>query len=87
MAYAYHVYLKTPGQIRVRVRHTFYGLTKDECKTYFAEHQSVCGSFGPAVAEGRYGDKWEEIPTSEIPELAENEADEEEEDEHEGEAA
>jgi hypothetical protein len=67
MAWAYHVYLKTPGQKRVRVRHTFFGLTQDECKVYFEEHQSVCGSFGPAVAEGRFDEEWEEIDREEIP--------------------
>lgn len=77
MAYAYHVFLKTPGQTRVRVRHTFFGLSKDECKTYFAEHQSVCGSFGPAVAEGRFDDEWEEIDPDEIPEIEEDEVEEE----------
>ena len=72
MAFEYHVYLKTPGQTRVRVQHIFYGLTKDECLTYFAEHQSVCGTFGPAVAEGRFDDKWREIDASEIPVMEED---------------
>jgi hypothetical protein len=67
MAWAYHVYLKTPGQTRVRVRHTFFGKTKAECETFFAEHQSVCSSFGPAIEEGRFDDDWEEIDADEIP--------------------
>lgn len=80
MAWKYQVFLKTPGQRRVRVKHTFYGLTKDECLTYFAEHQSVCKSFGPAVEEGRYDDKWVEIDPEDIPVI---EADDEEEEEEE----
>lgn len=69
MAWAYHVYLKTPKQKRVRVRHTFFGLTRNECTTYFQEHQSVCSSFGPAIAEGNFDDEWEEIDRDEIPVL------------------
>lgn len=79
MAWEYHVYLKTPGQRRVRVHHIFYGLTKDECSTYFHEHQSVCGSFGPAVQEGRFDDRWEEIPVSAIPVIEADDDEEEEE--------
>jgi hypothetical protein len=78
MAWQYHVYLKTPGQTHVRVRHTFYGTSKDECLTFFAEHQSVCGSFGPAVKEGRFDDEWEEIDRDEIPVIEPDDEEDEE---------
>jgi hypothetical protein len=61
MAWEYHVYLVDPDLDYIAVRHTFYGHTKEECLEHFEKHQDVCGSFGPAIEEGRYDDKWVEI--------------------------
>ena len=84
MAWAYHVYLKTPGETRVRVRHTFFGSSKEECETYFEEHQSVCDSFGPAIKEGRFDDEWEQIDRDEIPVIEADDEEEEEDDDESG---
>lgn len=67
MAYAYHVYLVDPSLPYAPLRHTFYGETKEQCLERFEAHQSVCESFGPAVAEDRISDAWEEIPEGQLP--------------------
>lgn len=63
MAWAYHVYLVDPTLDHVPIEHIFYGHTKEECTKRFEAHQDVCGSFGPAIDEGRYDDEWKEIQT------------------------
>ena len=78
MAWAYHVYLVDPELDFIPVEHTFYGHTKAECTARFQEHQGVCGSFGPAIAEGRFDDEWEELSAAELP-RANDEDDEEDE--------
>jgi hypothetical protein len=35
----------------------------------------VCGSFGPAIAEGRFDDRWEEV--DELPTVEEDDEDDE----------
>lgn len=70
MAWEYHVYLIDPSIDYVPIEHVFYGHTKEECTARFECHQDVCGSFGPAIEEGRYEDEW--VHTDELPEVEED---------------
>lgn len=74
MAWAYHVHLVDPELEYIPIEHVFYGHTKAECLERFREHQGVCGSFGPAIAEGRYDDEWEQ---TEFVTLSDHEEDDE----------
>jgi hypothetical protein len=81
MAYAYHVYLVDPTEDYIPVEHIFYGRTKQECTDRFMAHQAVCKSFGPAVAEGRFDDLWEQIEASALPRVEEEDDDEDDDEE------
>lgn len=67
MWWAYSVWLVEPGLDYSPVRHTFYGKTKEECLERFRAHQGVCQSFGPAIAEERFDDAWEQIGEEDVP--------------------
>jgi hypothetical protein len=77
-AWEYHVYLIEPGNDYIPVEHIFYGFTKKECLDRYKAHQDVCGSFGPAVREGRTDDEWVEIDEDDLPTVDDDEDDEEE---------
>ena len=77
-AWEYHVYLIEPGNEYIPVEHIFYGFTKQECTDRFKAHQEVCGSFGPAVREGRTDAEWVEIDEDDLP-MVDDEDDEDEE--------
>ena len=77
MAWAYHVYLVNPEIPFSPIRHTFYGYTKEECKVRFQEHQEVCTNFGPAIAQERFSDEWEEIEEDDLPWIDDDEEDDE----------
>ena len=65
MSYALHVdKLEDDGTIRVR--HTFYGETEEECETLRDQHGAGCKAFGPALEKDRIAEETEEI--DEIPE-------------------
>jgi hypothetical protein len=80
MAYAYHVYLVDPELDFIPIEHIFYGHTKQECTDRFVAHQGVCGSFGPAVKDGRFDDLWEEIEARALPRAEEDDGEEEDDD-------
>jgi len=70
MAHALHVYIVPEEEGgKVQIEHVFYGETKEECRELFEGHQHVCKNFGPAVADGRTAEEWEEIDEDEIPEI------------------
>jgi hypothetical protein len=71
--WAYHVYLVDPAIEHIPIEHIFYGRTKAECTERFRAHQGVCGSFGPAIAEGRFDDEWEQI--DELPTIEDDDED------------
>lgn len=81
MAWKLSVLLVPEDSTRVKIEHVFYGMTRAECVKSFEGHQQVCGSFGPAVAEGRSVQEWEEIEEDDIPEVDdEDDGDDEEDD-------
>ena len=67
--YALHVYLVPPEGEQVQIEHVFYGETKEDARALFEQHQEVCDNFGPAVADGRTAEEWEEDP--DVPEIEE----------------
>jgi hypothetical protein len=73
MAYALHVD-KEESDGTIRIRHTFYGDTLEECERLRDHHGEGCKAFGPALDQGRFIEESEEI--DEIPEW---EADDEDE--------
>jgi hypothetical protein len=79
-AWEYHVYLIEPGNEYIPVEHIFYGFTKKECLDRYKAHQEVCGSFGPAVREGRTDDEWVEIEEDDLPTVDDEDEEDEEED-------
>lgn len=65
MAYALHVD-KEELDGTIRIRHTFYGETQEECEQLRDQHGDGCKAFGPALQTERVIEDWEEI--DEIPE-------------------
>lgn len=65
MAYQLHVDKLDPDGV-IRVRHTFYGQTEEDCERLRDQHGAGCKAFGPALEEGRIIEILEEI--DEMPE-------------------
>lgn len=65
MAYALHVDKLDPDGV-IRVRHTFYGETEEECQEIRDQHGAGCKAFGPALEQDKIIEELEEI--DEIPE-------------------
>jgi hypothetical protein len=75
MAFALHVdKLEDDGTIRVR--HIFYGETREDCERERDAHGAGCAAFGPALRADRTIEEFEDI--DEIPEW--EDGDEEDED-------
>jgi len=70
MAYALHVD-KLDDDGLIRVRHTFYGDTEEECEALRDKHGAGCVAFGPALKADRIIETCEEI--EEIPEWEDEE--------------
>ena len=51
MAVALHSY-KIDNDGVIRVRHTFYGATLEECEESMEEHAEGCAAYGPALDDG-----------------------------------
>lgn len=65
MAYALHVDKLDPDGV-IRVRHTFYGETEEECCEIRDQHGAGCKAFGPALEQEKIIEEFEEI--GEVPE-------------------
>ena len=65
MAFALHVD-KMEDDGTIRVRHTFYGETEEDCQAVRDTHAAGCKAFGPAVEHEHTIEEVEEI--DEIPE-------------------
>lgn len=60
MAYALHSY-KVDADGKIRVRHVFYGETKEDAERQQDKHAEICPKYGPAVHSDRTIDFLEEI--------------------------
>lgn len=69
MAFALEVAIVDGGDETIKVVHTFYGLTEDECRTYFKEHLETCDYFRSAKRDGRLLEDLEEIDDDDLPEM------------------
>ena len=65
MAFALHVDKLDPDGT-IRVRHTFYGETEEECEELRDQHSAGCKAFGPALQQDKVIEEFEEV--DEIPE-------------------
>jgi len=68
MAFALEVAVVDAGDRTIKVIHTFYGVTEEEVRTYFREHQQSCEYFAAAVKEGRVLEELEEMDDEDLPE-------------------
>ena len=76
MAYILRVLIIDPGDQTIKVGHEFYGLTEQECDTYYREHAGNCEYFASALQENRVIEELEEIEDSELPQAADFEMEE-----------
>jgi hypothetical protein len=76
MAYALEVFIVDAGDDTIKVGHTFYGTTEEECRTYMREHQHSCEYFAAAIKEGRTIAELEEIDDEDLPDPGDFEDDE-----------
>jgi hypothetical protein len=79
MAWAFTVDVVDPVDGEIKVSHTFWGETKEECRTYYEEHRKSCEYFDAAVLDGRTLEDMEEISDEELPTADEEEDEDEEE--------
>jgi len=79
MAYALEVYIIDGGDHTIKVQHTFYGVSEEECKTYMREHLANCEYFRSAQRDGRLIEELEEIEDEDLPDPADFDEDFEEE--------
>lgn len=80
MAYILEVLIVDKGDGSIKVGHQFYGLTEEEVRTYYREHQGSCEYFTAAVREGRAIETLEEVDDDELPDQDDDFAEEEFED-------
>lgn len=76
MAYILRVLIIDPGDKTIKVAHEFYGLTEQECDTYYKEHAGNCEYFHQAIEENRIIEEIEEVDESELPTSADFEMEE-----------
>jgi hypothetical protein len=60
------------GDNTIKVTHTFWGVTAEECETYKREHLASCDYFKSAELDGRTIEELEEIDDDELPEADED---------------
>lgn len=68
MAFSLEVAIVDGGDGTIKVIHTFYGLTEQECRTYLREHIESCDYFRSAKKDGRMLEDLEEIDDEDLPE-------------------
>ena len=81
MAFSLEVAIVDGGDQTIKVVHTFYGVTEEECRTYYREHVDSCDYFRSAKKEGRVLEVLEEIDDDDLPETDDYIEDEEDDDE------
>jgi len=67
VAFILRVRIIDPGDGTIKVGHEFYGLTEQECDTYYREHTSSCEYFAAAVKENRVIEEIDEVDEDELP--------------------
>lgn len=72
MAFDLEIQIVDAGDKTIKVVHHFFGLTEEECRTYYREHMA-CGYLNAAVKDGRIIETLEEIDDDELPEAEEEE--------------
>jgi hypothetical protein len=76
MAWILWTWIEDAGDEEIKVGHSFYGLDKPECLTYYREHISSCEYFDAAVRDGRVYGEWEEVAEKDLPDPEEFDDDE-----------
>lgn len=76
MAFILEVLIVDPGDHTIKVGHSFYGVTEEECRTYLREHTESCEYFRSAVKEDRVIEFLEEIEDSDLPQAEDFEEEE-----------
>jgi hypothetical protein len=71
MAYDLEILIIDPEDGTIKVGHHFYGVTEEECRTYFREHMA-CEYLKAAVKDGRIIETLEQIDDDELPEAEED---------------
>ena len=60
---------------RIRIMHTFYGETEEECEKLRDGHADICPNFGPHLKSGDVTEEIEEIDDDEWPSTDDEEED------------
>lgn len=84
MAYKIVVDVVDPGDGKIKVTHTFWGMDEAEARTNYTHHLAVCDYFSSNAEAGNLIEEEYEIDAAEIPE-AEDVPEEDDEDEEEDE--
>lgn len=74
MPWALHAAIMDSGDHEIKVRHIFYGETKEECDDYFKEHLGTCSYFRSAEKSREVISWFEEIDELPTPESCNAEA-------------
>lgn len=84
MAFALEVAIVDGGDHTIKVVHTFFGVSEDECRNYYREHLASCSYFRAAERAGRVLEDLQEIDGDELPTPESWDEEEEEEENYRG---